>query len=174
MSQPEVWLRGPVADLCGELQPVAHCLLQASEEINTIMYNFPDELLWLKKFGVASVGFHLQHIPGVLDRLITYAEGSQLSEEQLAYLHSEGQENKLVSAVSLTEQTVASIHGAVQRLHNFEVKKLAEQREVGRKKLPSTVRGLLFHAAEHTMRHTGQLHVTTAMLKAMHQAGDHQ
>jgi uncharacterized damage-inducible protein DinB len=39
-------------------------------------------------------------------------------------------------------------------------------RFVGRAKLPSTVLGLLVHAAEHTMRHTGQLLVTVQVLRA--------
>ncbi|MEI9810890.1 MAG: hypothetical protein WDO16_25110 [Bacteroidota bacterium] len=44
---------------------------------------------------------------------------------------------------------------------------LTSVRGVGRAKIPSTVMGLLFHAAEHTMRHTGQLLVTAGILKAI-------
>jgi uncharacterized damage-inducible protein DinB len=40
---------------------------------------------------------------------------------------------------------------------------LLDPRLVGRAQLPSNVLGLLFHAAEHTMRHTGQV-ITTAKI----------
>ena len=72
---PEVWLRGPLKNVPGLLQPVAHALLQAKEELNKMLASFPENKLWLQPAGVASVAFHLQHIPGVLDRLFTYAAG---------------------------------------------------------------------------------------------------
>lgn len=78
MSQsnlPEVWLRGPIENIPALLQPVAHALLQARQEVNELIKKFPHELLWEKPAGVASAGFHLQHITGVLDRLFTYANG---------------------------------------------------------------------------------------------------
>ena len=50
---------------------------------------FPQGKLWDKPAEVASVGFHLQHIVGVLDRLFTYAMGEQLSNKQLKYLSEE-------------------------------------------------------------------------------------
>ena len=40
---------------------------------------------------------------------------------------------------------------------------LGDERLVGRAALPSTVRGLLFHGAEHTQRHVGQV-ITTAKI----------
>jgi hypothetical protein len=80
---PEVWLRGAVENIPSLLQPVAHALLQAREEVNEMMKDFPDELLWIKPANAASAGFHLQHLVGVLDRLFTYAHGNSLSEEQL-------------------------------------------------------------------------------------------
>ncbi len=165
-SQPEVWLRGPVDGLSPYLQPVAHALLQANEEIISLLQDFPDELLWRQPAGLASPGFHLQHLTGVLDRLLTYAAGKPLSEEQLSYLKSEGSPggentdaNDLCAAFS--EQVEASL----QTLKTFPEASLTEARTVGRAKLPSTVLGLLFHAAEHTMRHTGQLLVTVNVLK---------
>lgn len=87
---PEVWLQGPIADVFPLLQPVAHALLQAQEEINELMYDFPENKLWEKPAGAASPAFHLQHIVGVLDRLFTYAKGKQLTDEQLKYLSEEG------------------------------------------------------------------------------------
>ena len=87
---PEVWLRGPLPDVPALLQPVAHALLQAREEIYELMKDFPEILLWERPAGVASVGFHLQHLTGVLDRLFTYAQGHALSAAQLQYLAAEG------------------------------------------------------------------------------------
>jgi hypothetical protein len=86
MSKAEVWLRGPLDGIPALLQPVAHALLQAREEVNELMLNFPDALLWEKPAGMASVGFHLQHMAGVLDRLYTYARAEQLNQQQLDYL----------------------------------------------------------------------------------------
>src|SRR5436305_1824399 len=88
--KPEVWLRGPLAGVPALLQPVAHALLQAREEINELMTGFPDSLLWEKLAGIASPGFHLQHLAGVLNRLFTYAKGEQLDHVQLNALKAEG------------------------------------------------------------------------------------
>ncbi len=166
-SQPEVWLRGALPGVSPFLQPVAHALLQAQEEISVVMNGFPQHLLWQKPAGMASPGFHLQHIPGVLDRLLSYAKGQPLTEEQFAYLRAEGkageEEVNVSHLVNALDQKVTTFTVA---LKGFDENRLIEAREVGRAKLPSTVMGLLFHAAEHTMRHTGQLLVTTAVLKA--------
>src|ERR1700754_317647 len=86
----EFWLRGPIPGIPPLLQPAAHALLQAREEVNALMTGFPQERLWDRPAGVASPGFHLRHLTGVLDRLFTYARGSTLSAEQLEYLAGEG------------------------------------------------------------------------------------
>ena len=75
---PEAWLRGPLPGISSVLQPVAHALVQAREEAETLMKDFPEEKLWDRPAGVASVGFHLQHFSGVLSRLFTYARGESL------------------------------------------------------------------------------------------------
>jgi hypothetical protein len=87
---PEVWLRGQLPGIPSLLQPVAHALLQAKDEVSILMENFPGELLWEKPAGVASPAFHLQHLSGVLDRLFTYASGQALSQQQLKQLQNEG------------------------------------------------------------------------------------
>src|SRR5215471_14794692 len=61
LSRPEVWLRGPLPDIPRLLQPVAHALLQAREEVEDLLTDFEDGLLWTRPGGVASVGFHLRH-----------------------------------------------------------------------------------------------------------------
>lgn len=164
---PEVWLRGPLPDIPPLLQPVAHALLQAREELAAIMEGFPDSLLWKTPAGVASPGFHLQHLSGVLDRLFTYAKGAALSAEQLHYLHSEGKPFEERSGTKeLVQSFSAQVDKAIEQLTETKAETLQEFRGVGRAQLPSTVMGLLFHAAEHTMRHVGQLMVTVKLLQA--------
>src|SRR5687767_6130005 len=87
---PEYWLRGPEPQVPALLQPVAHALLQARDEVTGLMENFDDRLLWEKPGGSAAVGFHLQHLSGVLDRLFTYAKGEALTPAQLQQLAAEG------------------------------------------------------------------------------------
>ena len=161
----EVWLRGPIEGIPALLQPVAHALLQANEEVTALMEDFPDALLWLKPAGNASPGFHLQHLTGVLDRLCTYAKGQLLSATQLDNLRLEGIPDENLSSrrlVSLFNQQVAV---TLDQLRRTSPEILTEVRGVGRSQIPSTVLGLLFHAAEHTQRHTGQLLVTVKVLK---------
>ena len=86
----EAWLRGPIEGVPDSLQPVAHALIQAREEARDMLRDFPAELLWTRPGGVASVGFHLQHISGVVDRLFTYARGESLTAEQRDALAREG------------------------------------------------------------------------------------
>ena len=161
---PEVWLRGPIENIPSLLQPAAHAVLQALEEVMDIMNDFPKELLWVKPAGVASVGFHLQHMSGVLDRLSTYARKQMLSEEQMKWLQSEGKESTdtIDTLITHLEQNVQSY---LQQLTGTDESTLTEPRTIGRKALPTTHLGLLFHAAEHTQRHLGQLLVTARVLK---------
>ena len=147
------------------LQPVAHALLQARDEVNEMMQNFPAGLLWQKHAGIASVAFHLQHLTGVLDRLFTYARSEQLNQQQLNYLTTEGKENDAINTTILLENFSKQIDLSLQQLSATNENTLTDFRGVGRKQLPSNVLGLLFHAAEHTMRHTGQLLVTVKVLK---------
>jgi hypothetical protein len=165
-SKREVWLRGPMPGIPSLLQPVAHTLLQARNEINSYMTDFPEIFLWVKAGGMASPGFHLQHITGILDRLFTYARGEGLNEQQFAHLSNEGNEPERGGSVhDLLEDLNSQVDKAIQQLAGTNEATLTEARGVGRAQIPSTVLGLLFHAAEHMMRHTGQLLVTTRILK---------
>lgn len=165
-SLPEYWLRGPVDSVPPLLQPAAHALLQAREEVLLYMKDFPVNSLWTTPAGMASVAFHLQHLSGVLDRLFTYAKGLPLSDAQLSYLSVEGKETDETDLDTMLRNFVQTIDNSVSGLSGFDEKQLTDIRYVGRKKLPSTVIGLLFHAAEHTMRHTGQLLVTVNWVKS--------
>ena len=163
---PEVWQRGPLPGIPALLQPVAHALLQAKDEVSAMMLDFPDHLLWEKPAGMASPGFHLQHLAGVLDRLFTYAEGNALSEEQLIALKKEGTpQDETTNSQSLVHAFQLQVDRSIEQLKKIDESTVTDVRTVGRAKLPSTVLGLLFHAAEHTMRHTGQMLVTVAVLR---------
>lgn len=163
-QQLEYWLRGPVEDIIPVLQPVAHAILQARLEVRQALENFPGSLIWQKPSGVASVAFHLQHLSGVLDRLFTYARGEQLSEQQLNYLQKEGKEDNLIQLSDLLDYFDKQIEQSIEQLRDTDADTVFEARGVGRKNIPSTVLGLLFHAAEHTQRHTGQLLVTARIV----------
>ena len=166
ISELEVWQRGPVDGVPALLQPVAHALLQAVEDVEKEISTFPLELLWEKPGGVASVGFHLKHLKGVVDRLFTYARGEMLSDVQTLALREE----PLAGAVNSTQVLVDNFRGqvatAIGQLRDTDINTLAAKRGVGKKQIPSTVIGLLFHAAEHVQRHVGQLIVTARILKA--------
>lgn len=128
------------------------------------MHDFPEDMLWEKPAGAASPGFHLQHTAGVLDRLFTYAKSKQLTIEQLQYLSAEGKHSNEVTLNTLLERLNQQIEKTIDELKGIEEATLTEPRFVGRKQLPSTVLGLIFHSAEHTMRHVGQLLVTVRVL----------
>ena len=158
---PEVWLRGPVPGIPSVLQPVAHALLQAREEVAAIIKDFPEEKLWTRPAGVASVGFHLQHFSGVLSRLFTYARGEPLNPDQLKALASEQEPSRVdVTAQDLLQTFWRQVDQALEELRATDEGTLTGPRTIGRAKLPTTRLGLIVHAAEHTQRHVGQLLVT--------------
>jgi uncharacterized damage-inducible protein DinB len=164
-SLPEVWLRGPLPQVPPLLQPVAHALLQAREEIADYVAHFPAEKLAERPLGLASVGFHLRHLTGVLDRTFTYARAEPLTEVQLAYLTAETQPPTHSGAVQeLVQAFHRQVEEAIAQLIATPEATLPAWRGVGRAQLPSTVMGLLVHAAEHTTRHVGQLLVTSKII----------
>jgi len=165
-NKPEVWLRGPIEGISPLLQPVAHALLQAREEVNALMTDFPEILLWVQPVGMASPGFHLQHLAGVLDRLFTYARGEALTEHQLHKLATEGKMPEIsYSVINILEVFNRQVDEAIKQLSDTDESILTERRLVGRGQVPSTVIGLYTHAAEHIMRHLGQLLVTSRILR---------
>ena len=164
----EIWLRGPLPKVPPLLQPAAHALLQARDELNAAMHDFPPALLNERPAGVASVGFHLQHLAGVLDRLLTYARREVLTVQQFAAFNAE------VPPLTIADDTVAklvqvfndTVDKALIQLEGTSETSLTEVRGVGRAQVPSTHIGLLVHAAEHTTRHLGQLLVTAQWVRS--------
>lgn len=161
-QKTEAWLTGPIEGIDPYLMPVAHALVQASRDLERAASELSPEELWARPGGAASIGFHLRHIAGVLDRLLTYARGEMLTEAQLAALRAEGEPgDPPAGATELVAEAKAAIAQALDQVRATPRSILLEPREVGRKRLPSTVLGLLYHAAEHVTRHVGQI-ITTA------------
>lgn len=158
----EFWMKGPVPGVPALLQPVAHALLQLQKEVHTDLSNFDEQNLWIQPKGMASVGFHLKHIAGVVDRMFSYAGGNPLTPEQWTYLQSESQPGSTLTG--LLHHLDSITESAVNRLKQVEEGQLAEPRFLGRKKIPVTLIGLLFHSAEHGMRHLGQMKVTARLV----------
>ena len=164
MPDPEAWLRGPVPGVPALLQPVAHALVQARDEVDALVAGLPADALWTRPSGAASAGFHLQHLAGVLDRLLTYARDQALSDGQFAALDTEGTPDADLTPRQLTEAFGAQVDAALAQLRATDPATLTDARAVGRDRVPSTVIGLLVHAAEHTTRHVGQLLVTARVV----------
>lgn len=165
MAETEVWLRGPIAGVPPYLQPVAHSLLQCREELDTLLGGMTAAEIWKSTGSAAAIGFHVLHAMGSLDRLFTYARGAVLSDAQRQVLRQESQPDPDLSADDLLAAFDATVVRALDQLRATSEATLTDQRLVGRARLPSTVIGLLFHAAEHTQRHIGQA-VTTKRLLA--------
>ena len=164
IMSPEPWLRGSLPGIPAALQPVGHALVASREDVEHALADLTPGQLWLEPGAAASIGFHVLHLTGSTDRLLTYARGDTLSEEQRAALAAE----QTMASPRPTRQMLllawqARVDQALEQLGQTSEALLGEPRAVGRDRLPSTVQGLLFHAAEHAQRHTGQI-ITTAKI----------
>ncbi|HEX4576580.1 MAG TPA: DinB family protein [Edaphobacter sp.] len=137
---------------------VLHALELAREDVERWCAGLTDAEMEARPFGLPSVGFQMRHIVGSLDRLLTYAEGRQLSEEQMGAMKAEMEAGE--SREALVAEFESGMRSAEERVRAFSPESFGEARGVGRKMLPTSVGGLLVHCADHTQRHTGQL-VTT-------------
>ena len=164
-NAPEVWMRGPLPEYARILMPIAHALLQAREDVERVVTDATAEELWQRPGHAASAGYHLQHLAGSLDRLLTYARGESLNEAQFAALAQEDAPG--TSGPALVSAVLAQIDRALDQVRLTPIEHLEEAREVGRARLPSTVLGLLFHAAEHSARHVGQLTTTLKVVRGL-------
>ncbi len=154
-------MRGTHADVDVVRRAVIHALELAEEDVERWCGGLGDAAMWAAPAaGIAPVGFHLRHMARSLDRLLTYAEGRQLEQVQLAALKTEMEHG---SAADVLEEFRAGIRAAKARVRAFAPQSYEEAQGIGRKQLPTTVGGLLIHCAEHTARHVGQA-VTTSKL----------
>ena len=161
---PEVWQRGPVAGYEPLLMPVVHALIQVREDLESLVPLIPSKNVWLRPGGAASIGFHVRHTGGALDRLFTYARGELLTDAQRTALREEGTAGDPPASLDSVVADVGKIiDRALKQLANTPKESLLDERKLGRAGLPTTVLGLLFHAAEHSTRHVGQA-ITTAKI----------
>ncbi|QHS50568.1 DinB family protein [Edaphobacter sp. 12200R-103] len=154
----EPWLRGTLTDVDAVRRAVLHALELAAEDVARWCDGLNGEQMEERPLGLPTVGFHLRHIARSLDRLLTYAENQQLSERQLMLLKTE---DKAVDREATLMELAEAIEVSTKRVLSFSEKSYDQPRFVGRKKLPTTVGGLLIHCADHTQRHVGQA-ITTA------------
>lgn len=166
MSQPEAWLRGPVGGVPPLLMPAAHALIQVREDLHAAVAGLTPDQLWVKPGGAASIGFHLRHLSGSLHRLCAYAQGRKLTPEEVAAIRLEGEPG---APPATADELLAVVDAAVEEglgaLRSTDESAVLEPRAVGRAQLPSNVLGLLFHAAEHAQRHTGQVIATAKVVR---------
>lgn len=145
--------------------PAAHALMQAAEDIPMVVAGLAEAQLWALPGGAAAVGFHLRHLAGSIDRLLTYADGEMLSDVQMTELDGEVVSDSR-SAEALARAAVASIERAIGVMRETPPGLYLEMRAVGRRRLPTTVFGLLVHIAEHTQRHVGGIVATAKVVRS--------
>ena len=139
----EPWLRGPIAGVDPLVAPVLYAFTQAREDLARYSDGLTAEQLW-----ASEVGFHIRHIARSTDRLITYLEG-RLPERL-------GDGDPGATREDLLAELDRAFDRAEKVVRSIDPATLRDARSVGRKRLPTTVIGLLTHIAEHTQRHVGQ------------------
>jgi uncharacterized damage-inducible protein DinB len=161
--EPEAWLRGPLAGVSPVVMPLFFTFAQVQEDLERHTAGLTADDVWRRIGNIAPLGFHLRHIPGSADRLVTYLEERSLSEEQFEDLKQESLPG--ADAATLLGEMEARFEKVRNRLKKLSLDDLQAPRYIGRKRLPTTVLGLLVHISEHTQRHLGQAITTTKLLK---------
>lgn len=161
MSEP--WLSGPLAGINAVLAPLFHSFEQVRHELAAHTKGLTAEQLWSKPQGLTPAGFHIRHLGGAADRLSTYLAGGQLSEEQMQAMQAES--NPGASCEELLAELDQALARCEARVRAVDPSSIRDPREVGRKKLPTTVQGLLVHIAEHSQRHLGQAITTIKLIR---------
>ncbi len=161
---PEPWMRGTHPELDPLRRAVMHALELAEEDVERWCVGLGDAEMFARPSGLPPVAFHLRHIARSLDRLLTYADDRWLDEEQLAALKTEMQPG---TAAVVLEEFRRGLAEAKKRVWMFSPSRFGEARGVGRKRLPTTLAGLLIHCAEHTSRHVGQVVTTVQVVRGM-------
>lgn len=161
----EPWLRGTHTDVPAAGRAVLHALDLAFEDMRKWTQGLTDLEAHTQPLGLSSVAFHLRHIARSTDRILTYAEGNQLTPEQLTALKAE--QTGAEPLADLLAEVERSFANAADRVRQLAGESLETFRGVGRKQLPTSAGGALIHVADHTQRHTGQLVTTSKVLKAL-------
>ena len=164
----EPWLRGTHTGVPAAGRAVLHALELSLDDLTKWTAGLTDAEVHAQPLGLTSIAFHLRHIAGSIDRILTYAEGGQLSQEQPAALKTElGREGKQESLAELLAGVEVSFSDAADRIRVLATADLNTPRFVGRKQLPTSIGGAMIHVADHTLRHTGQVVTTAKLIKAL-------
>ncbi len=164
----EPWLRGTHADVPAAGRAVLHALELALDDLTKWTAGLTDDEVHASPSGLTSIAQHMRHIAGSTDRILTYAEGEQLSQEQLAALKAESaSEGRQESLAELLAAVEVAFSDAAGRIRILATANLDTPRAVGRRQLPTSIGGAMIHVADHTMRHVGQVVTTAKTLKAL-------
>jgi hypothetical protein len=164
----EPWLRGTHAEVPAAARAVLHALDLALDDLTKWTAGLTDAEIHASPLGLTPIAFHLRHIAGSTDRILTYAEGGQISAEQLVTLKAEqGSEGNQESLAALLAGVEAAFSNAAERVRVLAAANLDTPRAVGRKQLPTSLGGAMIHVADHAQRHVGQVVTTAKVLKAM-------
>jgi len=158
----EPWIRGMLRDVEPVRRAVLHALELAEEDVAWWCDGLSEAEMFARPFELPHVAFQLRHIVRSLDRLLTYAKGRALTEEQLAALKTEMDVGTVAEVMGEFRTGLELARGRVLAVNP---QAFGEARGVGRKMLPTTVVGLLIHCAEHTQRHVGQMVTTVKVVK---------
>jgi uncharacterized damage-inducible protein DinB len=161
----EPWLRGTYADVPAVGRAVLHAFDLALDDLTKWTEGLTDAEVHKHPLELPSIAFHLRHIARSTDRLLSYAEGNQISVEQLTALKAE-QTGDETLAVLLAEVEASFSNGA-DRMRVLATANFDTFRGVGRKQLPTSIGGALIHVADHTQRHVGQVVTTAKVLRAL-------
>ena len=163
----EPWLSGTYSVVPAVGRAVLHALDLALDDITKWTEGLTDIEVHTLVLSLPPVAFHLRHIARSVDRILTYAEGSQLTPEQLAQLKSEQGTAEQESLAALIAEVEVSFTNAAGRIRILATADFNTFRGVGRKQLPTSIGGALIHVADHTQRHAGQVITTAKVLKAL-------
>ena len=136
------------------LAPALYTFQQTHEDLARHTKGISAGQVWARPHGLAPLGFHLRHIAGSVDRLTAYLEGRPLDAAQMGALAEEMEPG--ASLEELLADVDRVLLRAAEAIRAIDPATFAEPRWVGRKRLPTTVIGLVVHIAEHTQRHLGQ------------------
>jgi len=164
----EPWLRGTHADVPAVGRAVLHALDLSLDDLTRWtggLEGLSDAEVHAQPLGLPSIAFHLRHIARSVDRLLSYAEGNQLTAEQLTSLKAEQSGEETLAALLAEVET--SFSNAADRIGVLATADFNTFRGVGRKQLPTSIGGALIHVADHTQRHTGQVVTTAKVVKAL-------
>ena len=161
---PEPWLRGTLTAIPAVPRAILHALELAGEDLQKWCCALTDAELNARPADLPPVAFHLRHIARSLDRLLTYAEGQALTQEQFTALKNELQ--PATSRDALFAELTKALTRSTERVRSLAQTDLDQSRTVGKKALPTTLGGLLVHVADHTQRHVGQAITTAKMIVA--------